>query len=152
MQIIVAQKCPDHLEKIRRYVAELDEERDQEILYTSDPNAVEVNAEGEAFVVSGNVFESPTSGTDFGRRIKERNPGALFFIFSFDPPDFPDAKVIDGIIPKGYSNDKDFRFLAMILASDLDGMTPQKLGAKFPRIRIYTLREVKVGIRVQSDF
>lgn len=152
MKTIVIQRHQGNLEGIAECVAELGENAD--ILYTSDPREVLREARGDEpiFIVSGQVFDHPTSGTDLARAVKRINPNTLFFIYSV-MPEWNEA--VDGIIPKGYGTlaTSEHSLLAQILVSNLDAVTPASLQEAFPQVRIITHppRDA-INARVEKDF
>ena len=130
MKTIIVQRHSHNLIGIQERIAEIDENID--IFYTSNPRDVlrRVRGNDPVFVVSGQVFDYPTSGTNLARAVKSINPYALFFIYSV-MPEWNES--VDGIIPK---EDGTHSLLARILTSNLEDITPVDLGLAFPEVRI----------------
>ncbi|MBI4385498.1 hypothetical protein HY573_01570 [Candidatus Parcubacteria bacterium] len=102
-RIIVAQRHQENLNEIREKVARINRRRAEKIFFTTDSGLAldHVEPRGPTLVVSGQVFGlidfGPGSGTDLAAKVKQKNPGALFFIYSL----MPDRNAaVDGVIPK----------------------------------------------------
>jgi hypothetical protein len=135
--IVLLQSIDIVLSSIELRLYRINEQRAKEVVYTSSPKkAIEVASKSEkAVIISSNVFDGlGMDGGDVAMMVKEANPNALFFIYSYAPRGEGNTRFIDGYIPKSelnaYSN------LAEILSSINDETTLERLKKDFPSIRL----------------
>ena len=153
MKTIVIQRHSENLDGIKAAVAEINNARAEEIIYTPDPQKVlqEVRGEDSMTIVSGQVLSGTIYwGTDLARQIKKTNPKALFFIYSVMPER---NESVDGIIPKedGTIGTGEHSLLARVLTSDLEHATPRGVKTAFPEILILE-KGSAVTYVVENDF
>ncbi len=126
----MVQRFPKVLREIQRAVSLVDQEANEKIFYTADPDeAAELARDEEGVViVSSQVFGPDVSGTALAGKIKRENPEALFFLYSYTPERTPQ---VDGIIPKTPTHHLLAEFLSFVVRSQFQA---SQLPARFPRI------------------
>ncbi|RME57766.1 hypothetical protein D6779_08015 [Candidatus Parcubacteria bacterium] len=127
---IVVQRFPKVLREIQRAVSLVNQDANEKIFYTADPDEAAELArdEEEVVVVSSQVFSPDVSGTTLASKIKRENPRALFFLYSYTPEHAPQ---IDGIIPKTPTHHLLAEFLSFVVGSDFQAT---QLQSRFPQI------------------
>jgi hypothetical protein len=138
MKIVVRLAYQEILDDVKKCVAVINPKRTEEIIYTTDADVVlrEVAGDFPVFVVSGQVFDKGEMlGSELADRVKNINSQALFFIYSIVPET---SSGVDGFIKKNEPVLKTGKYilLAAILASKLDGVTPESLKESFPTIEL----------------
>jgi hypothetical protein len=138
MKIIVRLAYQDILSDVKKCVAVINPRLAEEIVYTTDADVVlsEVAGDFPVFVVSGQVFDKGgMPGTELAGLVKNINHQALFFIYSITPEN---GIGVDGFIKKNEPVLKTGKYILLtaILASKLDGITPESLKESFPTIEL----------------
>ena len=140
MKIVVRLAHQDILDDVKKCVAVINPKRAEEIIYTTEADVVLRKVAGDfpVFVVSGQVFDKGgMSGSELADQVKNINPQALFFIYSIIPET---SSGVDGFIKKNEAVLKTGKYILLtaILASKLDGITPEGLKESFPTIELFT--------------